>query len=365
MARNNLLAVPTDKPLPATDELLSSVLLRWYDVHKRDLPWRHSPGSAPDPYAVWLSEVMLQQTTVTVVKGFFSRFIDRWPTVSGLASAPLDEVLREWAGLGYYARARNLHKCAQEVVNRLGGIFPQTKGQLQSLPGIGEYTASAIAAIAYNQPEAAVDGNVERVVSRLFAVQVPLPESKSYLKALTERLVPSERPGDFAQALMDLGSTICSPRRLSCLICPLAHTCKGRALNIASTLPLKRAKSTKPLREGVAFLVVTEDSHVLLRRRAEKGLLGGMMEVPSTPWSTLPQDNPKKFAPLTGSWISGNTSVEHTFTHFHLRLQLWQLTIRETQPISGDGYRWISRSEIHLEALPALMRKILDKALWP
>ena len=302
-------------------------LLAWYDRHARRLPWRLPPGDAstPDPYKIWLSEVMLQQTTVAAVAPFYAAFLERWPTVDALASAPLDEVLTAWAGLGYYARARNLHKCAKAVSGELGGRFPDDEAGLRALPGIGPYTAAAIAAIAFDRPATPVDGNVERVVARLFAVETPLPKAKPELYGLAEGLTPGRRPGDFAQAMMDLGATVCLPKRPRCLACPLAERCAARAAGSAGDLPRRAARAPRPTRHGVAFWLVDEAGAVLLRRRPDKGLLGGMMELPSTPWreAPWPAEEACGKAPIIREWTVLPGLVRHTFTHFHLELTVW------------------------------------------
>ena len=341
---------------------LASQLLEWYGAHARILPWRSRPGDPADPYRVWLSEIMLQQTSVQAVKAYFLKFVELWPTVEALAAAPLDDVLKAWAGLGYYARARNLHRCAKEVVSRFQGRFPQSEAELRSLPGIGAYTAGAIAAIAFDRPHAAVDANVERVISRIYAIETPLPESKPQIRALTQALVPERRAGDFAQALMDLGSLVCTPRSPNCLICPWTEHCAGRQAGIAPGLPRKKAKVAVPVRRGVAFWV-ERDGAVLLRRRPEKGLLGGMMEVPSTAWGDLPE-NPEKDAPLQAKWRKLPGKVEHTFTHFHLELEVCVAGEIEGGLLPGDGdYRWTPRSALAGEALPTVMRKVVAHVL--
>ena len=261
---------------------LSEKLLAWYDVHGRDLPWRAKPGETSDPYRVWLSEIMLQQTTVAAVRGYYIKFLSRWPTVNDLAKASQEDVLRAWAGLGYYARARNLHACAIQVASEWGGKFPDTVEALRTLPGIGPYTAAAIAAIAFDRPHAAVDGNVERVMSRLYAIETPLPEAKTVIGEKAQALVPNRRAGDFAQALMDLGATVCTPRTANCTICPWTDECVGRQSGIAESLPRKLPKAKIPSRVGIAFWVEGGDGRILLRRRPQKGLLGGMVEIPST-----------------------------------------------------------------------------------
>ncbi len=261
---------------------LNVKLLQWYDRNARVLPWRAVSPSRMDPYKVWLSEIMLQQTTVAAVKEYFLNFTQKWPTVKALAAAPLDDVLKAWAGLGYYARARNLHKCANVIVSEHGGKFPDDLGALQKLPGIGPYTAGAIAAIAFDKPFAAVDGNVERVISRLDAIETPLPDSKPQIKTRAQALMTDHRAGDFVQALMDLGATICTPKSPNCQICPWTDDCDGRKQGIAATLPRKQPKKKIPTRQGHAYLAISNDGYILLRRRAEKGLLGGMMEVPGS-----------------------------------------------------------------------------------
>ena len=248
-------------------EDVSGKLLAWYDAHARDLPWRSKRGKKPDPYHVWLSEIMLQQTTVAAVKDYYIKFLSRWPRVSDLARASQEDVLRAWAGLGYYARARNLHACAIKVVDEWNGKFPDTEEELRSLPGIGPYTAAAIAAIAFDRPHAAVDGNVERVMARVYAIETPLPAAKPMIKEKAQALVPEKRAGDFAQALMDLGATICTPRTANCGICPWTDHCEGSTRGIAESLPLKAPKAKVPTRHGIAFWVERDDGHILLRSR--------------------------------------------------------------------------------------------------
>ena len=261
----------------------ATALLAWYDRHQRRLPWRALPGQASDPYRVWLSEIMLQQTTVKAVGPYFEKFTARWPTVAALGSASLDDVLRMWAGLGYYSRARNLHACAVTVLREHGGAFPDSEDGLRALPGIGPYTAAAIAAIAFGRQTMPVDGNIERVVSRLFAVEDPLPKAKPRIQALATTLLGASRGGDSAQALMDLGATICTPKKPACALCPLNDNCAARARGDQETFPRKAPKKTGTLRRGAGF-VVTRGGELLVRTRAEKGLLGGMTEVPTSEW---------------------------------------------------------------------------------
>jgi A/G-specific adenine glycosylase len=336
---------------------LSTTLLHWYDAHARVLPWRALRGVVADPYKVWLSEIMLQQTTVAAVKDYFLKFIARWPTVRDLAKAETEDVMRAWAGLGYYARARNLHACAKHVAFELAGVFPQTIPALLELPGVGPYTAGAIAAIAFDQPYAAVDGNVERVLSRLYAIETPLPDSKPTIREAAQALVPQQRAGDFAQAMMDLGATLCTPKSPACVLCPWMAHCKARSLGIAETLPRKQPKQAVPTRKGYAYLALSRDGSVLLRQRPDKGLLGGMMEVPGSEWkSTLPRDF-EDAAPFTAPWRKLPGIVEHTFTHFHL-----QVTVVKAEGASTTldaPFKWVSSDQVDGEALPTVMRKIL------
>ncbi|CAN5273047.1 A/G-specific adenine glycosylase [soil metagenome] len=344
---------------PLRDPEEAARLLAWYDVHRRDLPWRAPPGHQPDPYGVWLSEVMLQQTTVGAVKEYYRNFLAHWPTVRALAAAPLDDVLRAWAGLGYYARARNLHACAKAVA-AAGGEFPSTEEGLRALPGVGAYTAGAIAAIAFDRQAAAVDGNVERVIARYYAIETPLPAAKPEIRDRTLALVPAKRSGDFAQAMMDLGATICTPRSPNCLICPWMEGCEGRRREIAGELPRKAAKVAIPARKGIAFWITRDDGAVLLRRRAERGLLGGMMEIPSTEWALGLPAEPAAEAPLKAKWQRGVGRISHTFTHFHLVLDIWRAAAVADGLLGDDGdYRWVAPDDLAEEALPTVMRKIV------
>ncbi|HKG86286.1 MAG TPA: A/G-specific adenine glycosylase [Beijerinckiaceae bacterium] len=352
-----MLAVPPPASKPEAGELLA-----WYDRHRRDLPWRAKADAPADPYRVWLSEIMLQQTTVAAVKPFYERFLQRFPTVAALAEAPVEQVMQAWAGLGYYSRARNLHACARAVAERHGGRFPDTEAGLRRLPGIGAYTAAAIAAIAFNRPAAAVDGNVERVVSRLFLVETPLPKAKPVIRDLAEALVPAERPGDFAQGLMDLGATICTPKRPACAICPWLGACRGRAAGVQETLPRKAPKAEGVLRRGAAFVVLRGDDCVLLRTRPASGLLGGMDEVPTSAWSP-DYDAAKALrdAPLEAGWRRLPGLVRHTFTHFPLELTVLVATVAAGTPAPA-GTRFAPRRSLAEAALPGVMRKVLAHA---
>ncbi|MDR5653581.1 A/G-specific adenine glycosylase [Ruixingdingia sedimenti] len=340
---------------------IGAALLAWYDGAARMMPWRVGPadraaGVRPDPYRVWLSEVMLQQTTVAAVEGYFRRFTARWPDVAALAAAEDAEVMAEWAGLGYYARARNLLKCARAVATDHGGRFPATAAALHSLPGVGPYTAGAVAAIAFDEPAVVVDGNVERVVARLFAVQTPLPAAKPELVALATRLTPAERPGDHAQAMMDLGATICTPRNPACPRCPLAAFCAARAQGIAADLPRKAPKAAKPLRRGIAYVVRRSDGAMLLERRPDRGLLGGMLGWPGSDWSAAPDDAP----PLPADWHDPGAEVRHVFTHFELRLAL-RLAHVGLNAVPDRG-TFIPAADFRPASLPTVMRKVWDAA---
>lgn len=339
-------------------------LLAWYDRHRRGLPWRASAGKRANPYHVWLSEIMLQQTTVATVGPYFLRFLERWPDVDSLAEADLDDVLHGWQGLGYYARARNLHKCAGVVSRDHGGIFPDSEEGLRALPGVGAYTAAAIAAIAFGRPASVVDGNVERVMARLFAIETPMPEAKTEIRERAAALAPTTargRPGDYAQALMDLGATICTPRKPRCLLCPVSSACSACAAGIVEALPRRAAKKTKPTRRGVAFWVIAPSGGILLRRRAEAGLLGGMMEVPSTGWREEGWDFEEAVsgAPVKAEWHALPGIVRHTFTHFHLELSVVAATV-DDDPVDGI---WCLPERLGEYALPTVMKKVVAHAL--
>ena len=347
----------------------SRALLDWYDRERRNLPWRAKPGRRADPYPVWLSEVMLQQTTVKAVIPYYAAFLRRWPTVAALAAAGLDEVLSAWAGLGYYSRARNLHACARAVVESLDGRFPRSEETLLKLPGIGPYTAAAIAAIAYGVRATPVDGNAERVVARLFALPLPLPKAKPELRRLAETLTPAKRAGDHAQAMMDLGATVCTPRRPSCLVCPVADFCAARASGIAAQLPMREARPEHPTRLALAYVAIRADGCVLLRRRPENGLLGGMLEVPSTEWAdALPRIEDRfRSVPVRGDWHLVPGIVSHTFTHFRLDALIYRALvparIRLTACADAPRCQWLHRRELDGAAVPSVMRKLIAHAL--
>jgi A/G-specific adenine glycosylase len=340
-------------------------LLAWYDRHARLLPWRARGGARTDPYKVWLSEIMLQQTTVKAVAPYYARFVARWPTVQALSDASLDDVLRAWAGLGYYARARNLHACAKDVVARHGGIFPDDLASLRALSGIGDYTAAAIAAIAFDKPAVPVDGNVERVVARLFAVEDELPAAKPEIRRLATSLLAARRAGDFAQALMDLGATLCSPKRPACALCPWDDCCAARARGDQETFPRKVPKREGRLRRGAAFVALRADGRVLLRRRPDKGLLASMTEVPGSEWShDFDDKRALRAAPRLGKakWRRIAGEVRHVFTHFPLALSVFVARLPRATP-AVKGARWGRLADLPDEALPNVMRKVLAHAL--
>ena len=337
----------------------ADLLLAWYDRNGRDLPWRTAGGTEPDPYRIWLAEIMLQQTTVPVVIPYYRRFLERWPTLADLAKAESDDVLAVWAGLGYYARAQRLHACARKVEGDLAGRFPDTVEALRKLPGIGDYTAGAIAAIAWGRPVAAVDGNVERVMARFLGIEEPLPRARKSIRQAVESMVPRKRAGDFAQALMDLGSAVCTPRAPLCEQCPLESGCEARRRGLVDRLPRRPPRSRRPERHAVAFWLECPDSHVMLRRRTGETLLGGMLEVPSTPfreveWTTL--DEAMEHAPVAGNWSLLPGCVRHGFTHFTINLKVaWTCVAART----GEG-RWYGPEEFATLALPAMTRKVVD-----
>src|SRR6266550_1434806 len=357
----------------------AALLLEWYDRHRRRLPWRPPPGERADPYSVWLSEIMLQQTGVKTVGPYFEKFLARWPDVDALGRASLDDVLRMWAGLGYYSRARNLHACAVAVRGDHGGAFPDTEQGLCALPGIGPYTAAAIAAIAFGRRTMPVDGNIERVVSRLFAVEEPLPKAKPLIQQLAATLLADtragdeksragderSRAGDSAQALMDLGSSICTPKKPACALCPLNEDCLSRARGDQETFPRKAPKKSGELRRGAAF-VVTRGDELLVRTRPEKGLLGGMTEVPTSDWLAAQDDKTalKQAPALKGiaRWHRKVGVVTHVFTHFPLELVVHTASV-PARAHAPEGMRWVLISTLRDEALPNVMRKVIAHGL--
>jgi A/G-specific adenine glycosylase len=338
----------------------ADAVLAWYDAHARDLPWRVGPaerrrGVAPDAYRVWLSEIMLQQTTVATVKSYFLRFLSLWPTVAALAAAPLDAVLVEWAGLGYYARARNLHAGAVAVVEKHGGKFPTSAAELLTLPGIGPYTAAAVAAIAVDERIAVVDGNVDRVLARYLALDLPVREAKDDIRGAVQAAVPA-RAGDFAQALMDLGATICAPKAALCMLCPLQPGCRGTRTGEPLAYPVKAEKAERPTRRGHAFVIFDRDGDVFLQKRPEKGLLAQMTEVPTSDWGSAVEP----VFPFAGNW-QHRGQIIHVFTHFRLELEVWSAV--SADPAKLPGGWWASPDELDAEALPTVFRKVLAAAV--
>ncbi len=332
-------------------------LLAWYDAHRRVLPWRALPGKKSDPYHVWLSEVMLQQTTVPAVIPYFLKFIQKWPNVKDLAKAKAEDVMENWAGLGYYARARNLHKCAIAVANDYKGKFPDTQDGLIELPGIGDYTSNAIAAIAFNQPANVVDGNVERVIARIYAVTEPVPDSKPLLKSLAGVMAEGEidRPGDYAQALMDLGATICTPSSPKCMICPVRKQCEGRNLGIQDALPARKAKGEKPQKHGFVYWVTDANGRVLFERRPEKGMLGSTVGLPTSGW--VEKGKNRSHLGFPAPKIRQSVLVKHSFTHFDLELTGAEVSWQDHDDATMGGYFWVERESVEKLGIPTLFKK--------
>ena len=357
------------RAVPGATVDIAEQMLGWYDRERRHLPWRVAPGVKADPYKVWLSEIMLQQTTVKAVIPFFNAFTRRWPTVKKLAAADLDEVLAAWAGLGYYSRARNLHACARVVTEQHRGRFPSTEAALLELPGIGPYTAAAIAAIGFGRKAVVVDGNVERVVARLSAIETTMPQAKPEMRRAAALLTPDSRAGDYAQAMMDLGATICTPRRPSCLMCPVAGGCEARRRGIAETLPRRAIKAERPVRHAIAFVALREDGAVLLRRRPDAGLLGGMLEVPSSAWdAAMPKaKDALQAVPIHAAWWPVPETVVHVFTHFRLEVQVYRALVPLNAALNlwaaPERCKFVPRHDLGTQALPSLMRKIIAHAL--
>ncbi len=342
---------------------MPALLLEWYDRHARQMPWRTGPdarkaGAMPDPYAVWMSEIMLQQTTVVTVKDYFNRFITRWPTVRDLASAQDADVMAEWAGLGYYARARNLLKCARAIVADHDAAFPADHAALLKLPGIGPYTAAAVSSIAFDLPHAVLDGNVERVMARVYDIHTPLPKAKPVLMKKAQALTPDARPGDYAQAVMDLGATICTPRSPACGICPWRDACAARKAGTMAGLPHKTPKKSKPVRHGTVYLGRRVDGAWLLETRPDKGLLGGMLGWPGSDWVDTSLPHPDSAPPARGDWEEIEGVVRHTFTHFHLILRVMTAELpHHAEPHHGT---FKPLSDFKPTDLPTVMRKAFD-----
>jgi A/G-specific adenine glycosylase len=356
-------AKPIPEPLPASSPSAAD-LLAWYERHARILPWRVDPaerrrGVRPDPYRVWLSEIMLQQTTVKAVGPYFQKFLARWPAIADLAAAEDGEIMAAWAGLGYYSRARNLIAAARSVAARPGARFPHASAELAALPGIGAYTSAAIAALAFDEPIAVVDGNVERVVARLFAIATPLPAAKPLIRDRLQPVVPRDRPGEFAEALMDLGATICTPRKPACALCPWSEPCVARQQGRQAEFPVMAARKPRPIRYGTAFVARRADGAVLLRRRPPKGLLGGMSEVPGSAWDEA--HGAAASPPFAAGWTKVAATVEHTFTHFHLSLAVRRADVAPNAPAPA-GHWWAPAGSLADQALPSVMKKGIEAA---
>ena len=348
---------PDAKPIETSRRVLD-----WWDRHRRSFPWRAGPGEPADPYRVWLSEVLLQQTSAQTAIPYFERFATLWPRVEDLAAAPLEEVMRAFAGLGYYSRARNMHACAREIARR-GGAFPQGEAELRALPGVGAYTAAAVAAIAFNRIASPVDGNIARIMTRLSAIDAPIAKARGAIAAAAAALTPADRPGDFAQALMDIGATICAPRNPDCPACPLRPACAGAATGQPQAYPRKERRKPRPRRQGAAFFAQASDGSILLRARPPEGLLGGTVELPGTPWSVdFAPDEAASGAPFPAPWRLAPGAVEQAFTHFSLRLSVYVACLPGNPP-AHDGCFWVARQEIERAALSSVMRKAVAHAL--
>ncbi|MET3589371.1 A/G-specific adenine glycosylase [Bartonella silvatica] len=342
---------------------ISLHLLSWYDQNHRHLPWRISPkeqtqGIRPNPYWVWLSEIMLQQTTVEAVKPYFQKFLKLWPDLSSLAKAPQDDIMKAWAGLGYYSRARNLKNCAQQLIENYEGQFPQSVKELRTLSGIGDYTAAAIAAIAFNHPVAVVDSNVERVMTRLFAISSVLPKAKTEIKEKTQEITALNRPGDFAQAMMDLGATICTPRHSLCLLCPLQSFCQAKKMQKVEYFPVKAPKKERPSKTGAAFVILNKDKQIYLEKRQGKKLLGGMTQIPNNIGTN--SENGLQNAPFTASW-QFKGQITHIFTHFSLKLNVYYTN--SVHEMNSENGWWCDIQYLAKEALPTVMKKAISIAI--
>lgn len=349
----------TSGKYPISVSSVTTKLLRWYDCNRRELPWRAPPGGIVNPYHVWLSEIMLQQTTVSAVKPYFVNFLERWPSVEELSLAELDEILHAWQGLGYYSRARNLHKCAKEVMTKWSGKFPESEANLLSLPGVGPYTAAAVAAIGFGKDAVPVDVNIERVIARLYAIDKPLPSRKVDIKRFAKTLLPKQRTGDFAQALMDFGAIVCRRKKPRCSICLLKKECAGFKQGDPERLPFHPPKKIRPTRYGTVFWLECEDGSVLVQRREEMGLLGGMIEFPSSPWQDeLPVESVLlSYAPSDASWEKIEGTVKHVFSHFYLVLDIRKASILNKIP---ENSMWCKPADFNKLALPTLMKKVAN-----
>jgi A/G-specific adenine glycosylase len=341
---------------------LARRVLQWWDRHRRSLPWRAEAGQPADPYIVWLSEILLQQTNVATATPYFERFLALWPRIEDLAAASLEEVMQAFAGLGYYSRARNLHRCAGEIAQR-GGVFPRTEAELRGLPGVGAYTAAAIAAIAFGEPASPVDGNIARIMTRLHAMEAPIAKARSDIAKAAAALTPSDRPGDFAQALMDIGAMICTPRNPDCAACPMRSACAAAATGEPGAYPRKETRKQRPQRAGAAFLALQSDGRLLLRTRPPHGLLGGTVELPGTPWAPdYAPDAAASGAPFAAPWRLTPGTVEQAFTHFSLRLNVYFVCLAGDAPAHDGGF-WVAQKELKRIAFSSVMRKAVAHGL--
>ncbi|MBV8105527.1 MAG: A/G-specific adenine glycosylase [Hyphomicrobiales bacterium] len=334
--------------------------LNWWDRNRRDLAWRAAPGETPDPYRVWLSEVLLQQTTAQAATPYFQAFVAKWPAVEDLAAASHEAVISAFAGLGYYSRARNLHACAKEIAQR-GGRFPSQEAELRTLPGVGAYTAAAIAAIAFGRRAAPVDGNIKRILSRLYALKDPITQARSAIAAAAGALAPSNRPGDFAQALMDIGATICRPRTPDCPACPLSEVCAAVWSGVPEAYPGRAAAKVRSLRKGAVFFAHRADGAFLARRRPPRGLLASTVELPGTPWTSKgPGGAWRDGAPVAARWRKLPETVEQVFTHFALTLTVYAAAVKDAAP---DGCFWVSPDGVGEAGFSNVMRKAVARAV--
>ncbi len=351
----------TNKNSLTQPQELRGQILGWYDANGRDLPWRYKNGQKPNPYYVWLSEIMCQQTTVQAVKAYYTKFLNKWPTIHDLANASNEDIMEAWAGLGYYARARNLHKCAKTIAYDMHGEFPKTAEELKKLPGVGDYTSAAFAAIVYREPVTVMDGNIERIISRLFALKDPLPKSKPVFKKAASALFKGfdERPGDLAQALMDIGASICIPKNPRCEQCPLQNNCLAKEQGIQASLPVKTKGKSRPQKFGEVYWITNHNNHVLFHKRPDKGLLGGMMALPTSSWET--QDKPLSRPAITSNLEITpfkNEAIEHVFTHFDLQLSLKTGQWSQKSEIPDD-YSWKNPADM-ASAMPTVFKKAFN-----
>lgn len=339
----------------------SGSIIAWYAVHGREFPWRYKIDEKPSTYHVWLSEIMLQQTTTTTVKPYFNKFTEQWPDIDSLSEASLDSVLKAWAGLGYYTRARNLHLCAQKIVQSYGSVFPETEQELLSLPGIGPYTAAAISAIAFDHPASPIDGNIARILARVFKLKSVKPQLLVEAKEVMQELVPKRHNGAFVQALMDIGATICKPRETLCAQCPINQSCRAHLDGQQADFPQKGIKKIIPIKYGYFYWIEDDAGRVCIQQRPQTGLFGGMYEIPSSSWQSEDEGSKKALtaAPVSFKGKEDGVIISHTFTHFHLKMKI----LRGRVARAGDKGLWVYPSELHHYAMPTLMKKVMRHCL--